>query len=403
MSIGRKRTGRLARLALLLLIPFWSVRAARAEPPTAPSAVASPPPAETVLVAPKVISSTEIVAPPGTGDAVVVLALTVNADGALRGLAPSWALSRWRVLRHRRRAGGVSSRQLATWEAGAALIRFEVTFHAPAPAPTTTATGEGAVAHGAPAGTPNHSSGEATPAFEVEQELRPAPECPPSLVTESRPDPGNVRRSVQSDRGDAGSDSDRLGILRSSSRGAPPGNVGYFIDGVRVPYLYHVGLGPSVIHPGLVDRVDLYPGGYPARFGRFAGGIVSGETTAPQGRCFTEKGISASSTSERWRKRALMAAEAPYSSADAIASYTAAILSLIRGEHDSRLSRLSDARHLRSDPSRSGDGLRFWFVRPSRSDDEQRREHHLRFGIPLPIGPSVRSLVQERAARFARR
>jgi TonB family protein len=65
-------------------------------------------------------------------------------------------------------------------------------------------------------------------------------------------------------------------------RGAPPGNVGYFLDGVRVPYLYHVGLGPSVIHPGMVDRVDLYPGGYPARFGRFAGGIVSGEATAPR-------------------------------------------------------------------------------------------------------------------------
>ena len=65
-------------------------------------------------------------------------------------------------------------------------------------------------------------------------------------------------------------------------RGAPPGNVGYFLDGVRVPYLYHIGLGPSVIHPGLVERVDLYPGGYPARFGRFTGGIVAGETTAPR-------------------------------------------------------------------------------------------------------------------------
>ena len=61
-------------------------------------------------------------------------------------------------------------------------------------------------------------------------------------------------------------------------RGAPPGNVGYFLDGIRVPLLFHVGVGPSVIHPALIRRVDLYPGGYPARFGRFAGGIVSGET-----------------------------------------------------------------------------------------------------------------------------
>lgn len=65
-------------------------------------------------------------------------------------------------------------------------------------------------------------------------------------------------------------------------RGAPPGNVGYFLDDIRVPYLYHIGFGPSVIHPGLVERVDLYAGGYPARYGRFAGGIVSAETTPPE-------------------------------------------------------------------------------------------------------------------------
>jgi hypothetical protein len=64
-------------------------------------------------------------------------------------------------------------------------------------------------------------------------------------------------------------------------RGAPPGNVGYLLDGIRVPLLYHIGLGPSVIHPAIMDRVDLYPGGYPARFGRYSGGIISGETHDP--------------------------------------------------------------------------------------------------------------------------
>ena len=64
-------------------------------------------------------------------------------------------------------------------------------------------------------------------------------------------------------------------------RGAPPGNVGYFLDGVRVPLLFHVGIGPSAVHPALISRVDLYPGGYPARFGRFSGGIVSGEIAPP--------------------------------------------------------------------------------------------------------------------------
>jgi outer membrane receptor protein involved in Fe transport len=64
-------------------------------------------------------------------------------------------------------------------------------------------------------------------------------------------------------------------------RGAPPGNVGYFLDGIRVPLLYHVGLGPSVVHPGMVANVDLYPGAYPTRYGRFSGGIVAGEATEP--------------------------------------------------------------------------------------------------------------------------
>jgi hypothetical protein len=64
-------------------------------------------------------------------------------------------------------------------------------------------------------------------------------------------------------------------------RGAPPGDVGYFIDGIRVPVLFHVGPGPSVITPLMIDRVDLYPGAYPSRFGRFAGAVFAGETARP--------------------------------------------------------------------------------------------------------------------------
>ncbi len=65
-------------------------------------------------------------------------------------------------------------------------------------------------------------------------------------------------------------------------RGAPPGNVGYFLDGVRVPYLFHAAAGPSVVHPALIERVDLYSGGYPARHGRYAGAIVSAEVAEPR-------------------------------------------------------------------------------------------------------------------------
>jgi hypothetical protein len=64
-------------------------------------------------------------------------------------------------------------------------------------------------------------------------------------------------------------------------RGAPPESVGYAIDGIRVPLLFHVGAGPSTLAPALVDTVDLYPGAYPARYGRFAGAMIAGETTPP--------------------------------------------------------------------------------------------------------------------------
>ena len=74
-------------------------------------------------------------------------------------------------------------------------------------------------------------------------------------------------------------------------RGAPPGNVGYFLDGVPVPLLYHLALGPSVVHPGLIDHVDFFPGGYPARYGRFAGGILDGETLPPASRLHAEGNV----------------------------------------------------------------------------------------------------------------
>ncbi|HET7540028.1 MAG TPA: TonB family protein [Polyangiaceae bacterium] len=64
-------------------------------------------------------------------------------------------------------------------------------------------------------------------------------------------------------------------------RGAPPGDVGYRIDDIPVPLLFHVGAGPSVIAPALVDRVDLFPGAYPAEHGRVAGAVIAGETLAP--------------------------------------------------------------------------------------------------------------------------
>src|SRR2546421_8717473 len=64
-------------------------------------------------------------------------------------------------------------------------------------------------------------------------------------------------------------------------RGANPGNTGFFLDGLRVPALFHLALGPSVIHPYLIDEVDFFPAAPPARFGRYVAGGVSARTLAP--------------------------------------------------------------------------------------------------------------------------
>jgi hypothetical protein len=63
-------------------------------------------------------------------------------------------------------------------------------------------------------------------------------------------------------------------------RGAAPGNTGYFLDGVRVPILFHVAVGPSIVHPYFIDQVDFYPSGAPVRLGRYVSGMIEGRTRA---------------------------------------------------------------------------------------------------------------------------
>lgn len=61
-------------------------------------------------------------------------------------------------------------------------------------------------------------------------------------------------------------------------RGSAPAATSIALDGTRIPLLYHLGAGPSVIHPELVDQIDFYPGGAPAGYGGYVGGIVDGQT-----------------------------------------------------------------------------------------------------------------------------
>jgi TonB family protein len=62
-------------------------------------------------------------------------------------------------------------------------------------------------------------------------------------------------------------------------RGASPSSTGFLLDGTRVPLLYHLLSGPSVIHPEFIDEIQFYPGGAPATYGGYTGGIIDGRTT----------------------------------------------------------------------------------------------------------------------------
>lgn len=210
----------------------------------------------------------------GEGDHVVTLFITVNKDGSVRSARvlagdPPFAAAAM--------AASVHFRFLPAMDKGqpiAAAIRAEIAFTAspgsadtPAPlpaAPTTPVEPKVAI-----------------PPRALEVDVRGdtrAPGVTSFTRAEVRLLPGAFGDPFRAIETLPGVTPLASGVPFFYVRGAPPGNVGYSLDGIRLPLLYHIGLGPSVVHPATVDRVDLYPGGYPARFGRYAGGMVAGET-----------------------------------------------------------------------------------------------------------------------------
>jgi TonB family protein len=65
-------------------------------------------------------------------------------------------------------------------------------------------------------------------------------------------------------------------------RGSNPDDSGVYVDGHEIPILYHFLGGPSILNPEFLEKIDLFPGGFPARFGRAIGGIVDVETRSPK-------------------------------------------------------------------------------------------------------------------------
>jgi len=269
---------------------------AEAEPPPAPPQA----PQSTVesttsdLTPPSLASTPDVAYPEGArGEALVVLMLSVGREGAVEAAralegeepfasAATAAALTWKFEPARRKGQPVAAR-----------IRFEVRFRERIVEPGAE-TDSGASTGGEPvtsgagtSGTPEEVATPSAPATAAPTEITVIGERkPPGVSTLTRAEvrqlPGAFGDPFRAIEALPGVTPIVSGIPFFYVRGAPPGNIGYFLDGIRVPYLYHVGLGPSIIHPGMVDRVDLYPGGYPAQFGRFAGGIVAAEATAPR-------------------------------------------------------------------------------------------------------------------------
>jgi hypothetical protein len=271
--------------ALLLSL---AARDAEAQTPAAPSVAPVAPVAPAAVVAPRMLSEPDVPYPEGaSGEAEVAVVLRVEESGAVSEATPDASAAE--PFRSAAAAAASAFRFEPATRAGkpiAARIKVLVVFRppdvVPAPAPPESATSRGAARAPSPASTPPaRAAAGRTDDVDVRGARGEASRTVSLSRSEVRQIPGTFGDPFRAIEIMPGVTPIVSGLPFFFVRGAPPGNVGYFLDGVRVPYLFHVGAGPSVVHPGLVDTVDLYPGGYPARFGRFGGGIVSGETLPP--------------------------------------------------------------------------------------------------------------------------
>jgi len=234
------------------------------------------------LTPPMVQSSTEVPYPVGGhGEASVELELVIDGEGRVSSAvvtagdepfaerARSAALE-WRFTPAMRGTKPVAAR-----------IRARVNFHEELESTPAPSNAGGAAA-----------SATASSTAQVESTLEPPPEV---TVRGMRHEIGEATISTEDVREMPGAFGDSFRAIEALPgvtpvvsglpffyiRGAPPNDNAYFVDGVRVPLLFHVGVGEGVIHPSLIDHVDFYPGAAPAAFGRYAGAAISGETREP--------------------------------------------------------------------------------------------------------------------------
>ncbi len=247
------------------------------EAPAPPHATSSPTPPRAPVTPPEPLL-TELLYPDGAhGESSVELLLTLNAEGNVMEVAvlvgdepfasqAAEAARGWKFRPAQREGRALASK-----------IRFLARFVPPAPVETELPTDP--TPPPAPKGAPpSRSEAEATEIVVLGEREPIRHELGRTEISRI---PGAFDDAFRAIETLPGVTPIASGLPYFYVRGAPPGNVGYFFDGIPVPFLYHFAAGPSVFHPAFVERVDLYPGAYPVRYGRYAGAIVAGELAPP--------------------------------------------------------------------------------------------------------------------------
>lgn len=259
-----------------------------------------------------------------SGEAVVKVEVVVGVDGAVQSVrvvdgSPPFSTAAMAAVAAARFAPASRAGQ-----AIAARFLLEVRVAKPAaippPAAPPAGTAAPAPAAAAPAGAAPTAAPSSAPAGPATPEQTAPPQPPPSAVWAA---PVDVQVEGAKDAKPA---AEPLGVHLSSTavsrvpgafgdafraveilpgvvpflsglpyffvRGAPPTGTGYFLDGIPVPLLFHVGVGPSVISPRTISSIDFYRGGYPVSFGRQVGGILAAETITPPPRFAAEATLS---------------------------------------------------------------------------------------------------------------
>ena len=163
-----------------------------------------------------------------------------------------------------------------------ARFRIEMQFHEPAPPQAAPPARLGPTS-------PAVAAAAAPPVQAPEEEVRvqgqwSEPSETRLTITEAREVPGGMGDPVLAIAALPGVASMRADDPYLYVRGAPPGNTGFLVDGVRAPLLFHGGVATSIVQAPLVDAVDFFPSAAPARYGGFAGGILELQTRPPAGR-----------------------------------------------------------------------------------------------------------------------